>query len=171
MTVTAQDAASHYASFDDAALRVWVDGGWAVDALLGRQLREHDDLDLALDIRDFGDFSEAAASLGFAQTGGDGPHNVVLCDATGRRLDVHLFIRDDDGAVVGGIAYPTESLTGTGLIGGRTVRCISAPFMVEFLEPYLETHAWKYVPAVEALCAAFNLPRPLGLIALREAEP
>ena len=25
---------------------VWLDGGWGVDALLGQQTREHDDLDL-----------------------------------------------------------------------------------------------------------------------------
>jgi lincosamide nucleotidyltransferase A/C/D/E len=26
----------------------WVDGGWGVDALLGEQVREHDDLDLVV---------------------------------------------------------------------------------------------------------------------------
>lgn len=31
-----------------AGIRVWVDGGWGVDALVGRQTRHHDDLaDLA----------------------------------------------------------------------------------------------------------------------------
>ena len=28
-----------------ADIRVWVDGGWGVDALLGRQTRRHHDLD------------------------------------------------------------------------------------------------------------------------------
>ena len=26
---------------------VWLDGGWGVDALLGKETREHDDLDVA----------------------------------------------------------------------------------------------------------------------------
>lgn len=30
-------------------VRVWVDGGWGVDALVGEETREHSDLDLALD--------------------------------------------------------------------------------------------------------------------------
>ncbi len=29
-------------------LSVWLDGGWGVDALAGRQTRPHDDLDVAI---------------------------------------------------------------------------------------------------------------------------
>lgn len=29
-------------------VRWWVDGGWVVDALVGAQIRTHDDLDLAV---------------------------------------------------------------------------------------------------------------------------
>jgi hypothetical protein len=32
---------------DGAGLMVWLDGGWGVDALLGRHSRPHQDLDLA----------------------------------------------------------------------------------------------------------------------------
>jgi lincosamide nucleotidyltransferase A/C/D/E len=31
---------------------VWLDGGWGVDALLERETREHDDLDLVAELRD-----------------------------------------------------------------------------------------------------------------------
>lgn len=34
------------ADFADRDISVWLDGGWAVDALLGTQTRLHDDLDL-----------------------------------------------------------------------------------------------------------------------------
>jgi lincosamide nucleotidyltransferase A/C/D/E len=34
---------------DGASCRVWVGGGWGVDALDGRQTRTHRDLDLAVD--------------------------------------------------------------------------------------------------------------------------
>jgi lincosamide nucleotidyltransferase A/C/D/E len=33
---------------DQEGVRAWLDGGWAVDALLGRQTRLHSDLDLAV---------------------------------------------------------------------------------------------------------------------------
>ena len=29
-------------------LQVWLDGGWGVDALVGRQTRKHEDLDIAI---------------------------------------------------------------------------------------------------------------------------
>ena len=35
-----------------AGCRVWVAGGWGVDALIGRQTRPHRDLDLAVDAND-----------------------------------------------------------------------------------------------------------------------
>jgi len=31
---------------------VWIDGGWGVDALLDQQTREHDDLDLVIELDD-----------------------------------------------------------------------------------------------------------------------
>ena len=36
----------------DAGVTVWVDGGWCVDALVGRALREHNDLDIAVNRKD-----------------------------------------------------------------------------------------------------------------------
>ncbi|MBO0731850.1 MAG: hypothetical protein J2P57_21505, partial [Acidimicrobiaceae bacterium] len=36
---------------DERGIDAWVDGGWGVDALIGRQTREHDDLDLVVDMK------------------------------------------------------------------------------------------------------------------------
>lgn len=33
-----------------ANLRVWLDGGWGVDALLGTQTRAHEDMDLVVEL-------------------------------------------------------------------------------------------------------------------------
>ncbi len=38
--------------FAAAELRVWLAGGWAVDAIVGRQTRAHGDMDVAVDTRD-----------------------------------------------------------------------------------------------------------------------
>lgn len=35
--------------FEANGIAVWLDGGWGVDALLGKQSRAHGDLDVALD--------------------------------------------------------------------------------------------------------------------------
>jgi lincosamide nucleotidyltransferase A/C/D/E len=34
--------------FESEAIEVWIDGGWGVDALVGRQTRPHEDLDLVV---------------------------------------------------------------------------------------------------------------------------
>jgi lincosamide nucleotidyltransferase A/C/D/E len=37
---------------DEASIDVWLDGGWGVDALLGRQTRRHKDADIILRVSD-----------------------------------------------------------------------------------------------------------------------
>ncbi len=46
--VTAQDAIAIYRRLVDNGIRVWLTGGWGIDALLGEQARPHKDLDLIL---------------------------------------------------------------------------------------------------------------------------
>src|SRR5580700_5949323 len=46
--MTALDAVELYKLFDRHGIKVWIDGGWGVDALLGHQTRKHDDLDVAI---------------------------------------------------------------------------------------------------------------------------
>ena len=50
---------------DRAGVRLWIDGGWGVDALLGGQTREHGDLDVAIEVRYLGVFIEALSGHGF----------------------------------------------------------------------------------------------------------
>jgi lincosamide nucleotidyltransferase A/C/D/E len=38
--------------FDQLHIDVCIDGGWGVDALLGRQTRKHEDLDIAIPHKD-----------------------------------------------------------------------------------------------------------------------
>jgi len=35
-----------YKQLNDAGIAIWLDGGWGVDALLGRQTRKYADLDI-----------------------------------------------------------------------------------------------------------------------------
>jgi hypothetical protein len=72
---------------DRAGLVVWLDGGWGVDALLGRRSRHHQDLDLIVARHDCAVAREALAGLGFrhdlAAVPGL-PARLVLVDAGGR---------------------------------------------------------------------------------------
>lgn len=44
--MTASDVAVVLDRLEDAKIEAWLEGGWGVDALLGKQTRTHDDLDL-----------------------------------------------------------------------------------------------------------------------------
>ncbi|HEU4738995.1 MAG TPA: hypothetical protein VFS54_07925, partial [Solirubrobacterales bacterium] len=52
-------------ALDLAGVAVIVIGGWGIDALLGRQLRSHSDLDLIVDQRQFDRAPGALRGLGF----------------------------------------------------------------------------------------------------------
>ena len=44
---TAKDVTDLYSTLESEGIKIWIDGGWAVDALLGEQTRTHEDLDIA----------------------------------------------------------------------------------------------------------------------------
>ena len=44
--ISAEDAASIYRHLSDHGMRVWLLGGWGIDALLREQTRPHKDLDI-----------------------------------------------------------------------------------------------------------------------------
>lgn len=121
-----------------AGLHFWVDGGWGVDALLGEQTREHDDLDIALASQDFAQFVTILAPEGFREACRDGPFNPVFAGPGGRRIDVHLVdtgteTTDERGRRVyggEGLPYPVEAFAGTGEIVGVPVPCCTAEFQI-----------------------------------------
>ena len=47
--MNAVDVIEIYTELERRGVRIWIDGGWGVDALLGRQTRPHADLDIAVE--------------------------------------------------------------------------------------------------------------------------
>lgn len=77
-------------------VHVWLDGGWGVDALLGEQTRDHQDLDLIVLAEDASRMRDLLSRHGFGLD--HGPEwNFVLRDERGRELDVHPVRFDDQG--------------------------------------------------------------------------
>jgi lincosamide nucleotidyltransferase A/C/D/E len=141
-------------------LEIYVDGGWAVDALLGAQTRPHDDLDIAVPHRQVSQLRELLGARGYAELPRKDSWecNFVLADAHGHKLDVHSYTLDADSNNAYGIAYRAEQLTGTGSIDGYTVHCISAEWLVKFHTGY-EIDKDDFHD-VQALCERFAIPLP-----------
>jgi lincosamide nucleotidyltransferase A/C/D/E len=137
--VEASDVVAILDQLDRAGLVVWLDGGWGVDALLGRRSRPHQDLDLVIARRDCPAAQAALAGMGFQhdRTAVPGlPARLVLVDGGGRQVDLHPVVFDEHGngwQDLGGDAwgdYPVEGLAGVGMVGERRVRCVTADVQV-----------------------------------------
>ena len=67
----------------EAGIAVWIDGGWGIDALVGEQTREHDDLDVVVALADAPAAREALGTSGFVVAEDELPTRFVVRD--GRR--------------------------------------------------------------------------------------
>jgi lincosamide nucleotidyltransferase A/C/D/E len=120
-----------------ASVEMWIDGGWGVDALLGEQTREHDDLDVVIALADVQAFETALAGVGYERSAGAAPTSFVLVNAEGRQVDAHPVVFDDLRG--GGVylmedgrewVYPAEGFAGRGRVGSRDVRCLTPEVQV-----------------------------------------
>ena len=116
---------------ENRGIRVWLDGGWAIDALLREQTRPHDDLDLVSRFEDSAQIDDVLGACGYVLVGGGLPHSFELVDAAGYQVDVHpaTFRADGDGvyAMAGGgeWIFPAAGFHGEGRILGARVPCLT----------------------------------------------
>ena len=116
---------------ETAGIAVWLDGGWGVDALVGRQTRPHDDLDVIIALHHVEPAQQILRALGFALTVDELPTRFVLCDDHERRIDFHPVTFDSEGGGVQHLQdgsrfrYPPEGFGGAGSIDGRVVHCLT----------------------------------------------
>jgi lincosamide nucleotidyltransferase A/C/D/E len=125
--MTLEDVVEVLTALDAGGIDYWVDGGWGIDALLGRQTREHRDLDLGVVLDDvpriealLPQFRRESAESG-----------LLLEDERGRVVDLLLVERSESGELCqrlpGGrqLRYEESETRASGFIGGRRVRCAS----------------------------------------------
>jgi len=117
--------------FESAGLEVWLDGGWAVDAAVGRQTRPHRDVDIILRVSDLPKLRQILGSRGFEIRQGGSESNFVLANACGLEVDVHavVFDRNGNGAyrMENGSdwIFPAGGFNWCGVVQGIDVRCLS----------------------------------------------
>jgi len=163
------DVVELYRAFCDTGIEIWVDGGWAVDALLGRQTRPHKDLDIVVRRSDEPKLRELLGARGYRDVPRDDTSawNFVLGDASGREVDVHAIVFDADGnglygPIEKGVMYPAAALIGAGTIDRHRVKCISAEYMVKFKTGYKPSAS--DFQDIASLCEKFEMKRPAGLL-------
>ena len=150
---------------ESAGIEVWLDGGWAVDAVLGEQTRPHKDVDIILRVSDLPNLRETLECRGFKPQAGGTESNFVLADGSGLEVDVHAIVFDQDGNGVyrmengSNWIFPATGFSGQGVVQGIRVRCLSP-------ETQVLCHAHGYVPTekdfrdMELLQARFGVELP-----------
>jgi lincosamide nucleotidyltransferase A/C/D/E len=154
--------------FESAGIEVWLDGGWAVDAVLGAQTRPHKDVDIILRISDLPNLQRILGSRGFEIQQGGTESNFVLADRSGLEVDVHAIVFDREGNGVYRMGngsdwiFPAAGFNWRGVVQGIGVRCLSP-------ETQVLCHAHGYVPTekdlqdMELLHARFGVELPSHL--------
>lgn len=156
-----------------SGIETWVAGGWGVDALLGAQTRQHDDLDLIVDLAREDDAQVALETLRFRRIraecfpGALMPKQIIMRDRAGRVVDLHgvdtrtwpgswreLLERAGRSAVPFDPARPFA----VGTIAGRPVECVSPDLQLASRQVYALTDA--AAADARALCARFRLAEP-----------
>jgi lincosamide nucleotidyltransferase A/C/D/E len=129
--MTLEAAVRVLTALGDGGVRFAVGGGWAIDALVGRETRVHGDLDLWVPADDFAPLLPVLVALGIDRLlpwGGDRPWVVVVHNGGELRVDCHFYEALPDGAlyygsVLAGYRLPAADLDGRGTIGDLSVRC------------------------------------------------
>jgi lincosamide nucleotidyltransferase A/C/D/E len=159
--MTANDVLEIVKLFELDRIDLHIDGGWGVDALLGRQTRIHADLDIAVDRQDVARIRSLLSARGYRDVPRQdtSDYNFVMGDNHGHQIDIHVYEFARSGNHIYGIAYPFDSLTGTGSICGHPVQCISPAWMVKFHCGYeFDENDYR---DVKALCQHFEIELPL----------
>lgn len=113
---------------DESGIETVLIGGWGVDALLGKQLRAHRDLDLLTDERDLDRTVRSLEGLGFLLWNHDpspGPIGALSVSSGLTLRDGALRVVEIHACNLGGFT-PAE-----GAIDGRRVSCLSAEHQLE----------------------------------------
>ncbi len=158
--MAADDALVLIRLFEQHRLEVIIDGGWAVDALLGYQSRPHADLDIAMPHKYVPALRQLLEARGYTDVLRDDtrPSNFVLGDNLGHLVDIHTYTFDEQGNLIFGLPYPPDSLTGHGFVLGHPVRCITPEWLVKFHTGYaLDENDYH---DVLALCNRFGIALP-----------
>jgi lincosamide nucleotidyltransferase A/C/D/E len=186
--LAAHDALNMYQLITSHGLRLWICGGWGVDALLEQETRPHHDLDVLMLLGDVTRLRRQLARHGYRLkeyweenrwvTDGAGKRIAtafVLWDAQERELDVHALHMDTDRNGIPdwenseGFIFTPKDLDGEGLIAGEPVACLSAAMQ-------MHAHSGYQIPEkqfgdIEGLHRKFGVDYPRGYNPRRASPP
>ena len=115
---------------DKTGICYWLDGGWGVDVLVGKQTRTHRDIDIDFDSKYTGKLLEILKQYGYEVITDWSPVRVELYHSNLGYIDIHPFIIIDGENIkqadLDGNFYEFEKdYFGNTIFEGRNIPCIS----------------------------------------------
>ena len=108
----------------------WLDGGWGVDILAGKQTRIHRDIDINFDAQHTEKLLNVLLNLGYKIDTDWKPVRIELYSDELGYLDIHPFVLNEDGTskqadLEGGWYEFEKDYFGSVFFEGKTIPCIS----------------------------------------------
>jgi lincosamide nucleotidyltransferase A/C/D/E len=150
----------------EAGIQAWLDGGWGVDALLEEETREHDDLDIVVELGSSDGAQQALKDLGYEISVDERPTRLELKAPRNRQIDLRTVVFDEGGGGVQRLQdgrsyrYPPIGFTGRGKVAGLMLPCMTAEVQLQCHMGYEPTATDRH--DVNLLVERFHLPSPPG---------
>lgn len=108
----------------------WLDGGWGVDALAGKQTREHRDIDIDFDACQMDSLLQILQDVGYTMITDERPVRMELYHPQYSYIDIHPFVLLENGKAKqsdyeGGWFEFDADFFDKVCYKGRTIPCIS----------------------------------------------
>ena len=142
-------------------IKVYLDGGWGVDALLKRESRIHNDIDLFVELKHYHDYIYVIKQHGFEEVNTDytTDGHTVWKDDKQRIIDLHCFEYTKNGEILyEGDCFPSEIFSGIGKIEEIEVSCIEPYSQLLFHLGY--DYDENDMHDVKLLCEVFHMELP-----------
>lgn len=129
-TATQDDLFKVLDLLDRTEIRYWLDGGWGVDVLAGKQTREHRDIDINFDARYTDRLLNVLKENGYQIETDWSPVRVELYHPQLGYIDVHPFVLEQNGTakqvdLEGGWYTFEADIFGNAVFHERNIPCIS----------------------------------------------
>ena len=116
---------------ENSGITYWIDGGWGVDILAGKQTRTHRDIDIDFDEKYTEKLLMILAEYGYEVDTDWAPVRIELYSEKYGYIDIHPFVLNGDGTskqedLEGGWYEFEKDYFGNAVFEGKTIPCMSA---------------------------------------------
>lgn len=127
---TKEDLMTVIGLLEHAGIIYWIDGGWGVDLLAGKQTRNHRDIDIDFDSRHTEKLLNVLFEYGYKVDTDWKPVRIELYSGKHGYLDIHPFVLNEDGTakqadLEGGWYEFDKDFFGHADFEGKKIPCIS----------------------------------------------